>query len=373
MTQTNTLPAVQRILHIVGRMDRAGAETMLMNLYREVDKTRIQFDFAYFTDDSCDYDDEIQGLGGRIVHIRGSNLVTRFLWLWLIIRRGEWKIVHAHTLFSSGMYLLAAKFAGSPRRVVHAHSTSDAKGRSMVGRLYHSIMRNLLSWVPTDFVACGKAAAEFLFPGRQDVTILSNAIDINRFLTASKVSCNQASEPPESSLVILQIGRFMPVKNHDFSLKIAAALKSARVDFQMLFVGTGPQRSRIASSVNQYGLDEHIQMLGVRDDIPELMASADVILMPSLYEGFPVVLVEAQAAGLIAVISQSISSEVDLGLGLVRFVDLDASPESWAEVILAAKRESLVSMNERLRALEDHGFSARDAANRLSVIYSVRQ
>ena len=358
-----------RTLHIIGRMDRAGAETMIMNLYREIDRTQTQFDFVYFANDRCDYDDEIEAMGGRIVRINSSSSIGRFFALLNILRKGDWRIVHAHTLFSSGLHLLAAKLAKVPMRVAHSHSTSDANTSSTVGRAYQKCMRWLMSWVPTDYVACGKAAAEYLFPGRTDVQLIPNAIDINLFANAQGQNIKAELNLTDSTLVILQVGRFMPVKNHIFSVEIATALRKADMDFQMLFVGTGPEQEAIENAVHKDNLQENVQLLGLRADIPELMAAADVMLMPSLHEGFPVVLVESQAAGLPAVIANTISLEVDLNIGLVRFVGLDESPKEWAARLQTAALKPKVPLERRLETLENNNFSARSGAERLMMVY----
>ena len=289
---------IRRVLHIVGRMDRAGAETMVMNLYRAIDRSRFQFDFVYFTDESCDYDAEIEALGGRIHRITAGNIVSRFFALRALLQRGPWTIVHAHTLFSSGLHLASARLAGVPRRVVHAHSTQDAIEGSRARQLYLRMMRALLAWAPNAYVACGVTAAGYLFPGRSDVTVIPNAIDIDRFAAASGAQVRSDLRLPADCLTILQVGRYMPVKNHAFSVRMAIALKEAGVDFRMLFVGAGPGQAAIETLVQTHGLQEQVLLLGLRADIPELMAAADVMLLPSLHEGFPVVLVESQAAGL---------------------------------------------------------------------------
>ena len=360
----------QRILHIVGRMDRAGAETMVMNLYREIDRSRFQFDFVYFTREPCDYDDEILALGGTIHRIPAGNAVARFFALRRLLRGGAWSIVHAHTLFSSGLHLTAAKLAGIPHRIAHAHNTQDANSTSRAGRLYQRMMRALLAWAPTAYVACGVAAAGYLFPGRGDVTVIPNAIDIDCFADASGVGVRSELGLADGCLTILQVGRYMPVKNHAFSVQVAVALREAGVDFRMLFVGTGPEQAAIEAGVREHGLQEQVILLGLRADIPELMAAADVMLMPSLYEGFPVVLVESQAAGLPAVVSSAISAEVDLGLDLVHAVALDAPMDRWVQAVSGAARASVTDPEARRAALSERGFSSASGARLLEQVYS---
>lgn len=359
----------KRVLHIVGRMNRAGAETMIMNLYREIDKTKIQFDFVCFTNELCDYDDEIEALGGHIIRITSPSQIGRFFSLMKILKKGTWSIVHAHTLFSSGLHLLAAKFAGVHMRVAHSHNTSDVNSNSVLGRLYQKSMRWLMSWLPTNYVACGKAASEYLFPGRNDVQLIPNAIDIFRFSNAQGRTVKEELSLNSKTLVILQVGRFLPVKNHIYSIKIASALKKQALDFKMLFVGAGPEESILIDAIAKENLKDHVFLMGLRSDIPELMAAADIMLMPSLHEGFPVVLVEAQAASLPAVIASTISPEVDLGLGLVDFVGLEEGVDVWGEKIKAAAEKDILPSELNCNILEKKGFSAQAGVKRLLEVY----
>lgn len=360
----------KRILHVIGRMDRAGAETMVMNLYREIDRGRFQFDFVYFTVDRCDYDDEIEALGGHIHRIAATNPIARFRALFRLLRDGAWSTVHSHTLFSSGLHLAAARLAGVPHRVAHSHNTQDANSGSVAGRLYQRVARQMIAWAATRFVACGVAAAEYLFPGRTDVVVIPNAVDIERFSRASGASVREELGIREGQMVIVQVGRFMPVKNHERSIRIAGALRDAGVEFLLLLVGSGPEMCRIKLLVHEHGLEQHVRLLGLRADIPELMAAADVMLMPSFHEGFPVVLVEAQAAGLPSVVSSAVSEEVELGMGMVRFVELGASDRVWADALRTAASSRLPDAQARAQVLEEKGFSAAAGAKRLEQVYS---
>jgi len=350
-------------------MNRAGAETMIMNLYREMDRSHYQFDFVYFEEKPCDYDDEIKQLGGRVFRLPAQNLFGRFLKLFMLLSKGEWRIVHSHTLFSSGLHLLAAKLARVPQRIAHAHNANDTIPKSIAGWIYKRVMANLLAWCPTDLIACGKAASNHLFPGRSNVTILPNAIDIDAFVGARARGTMSPIAAHSAALTILQVGRLIEVKNHSLSIRIAQQLKRQGVDFRMFFVGHGPQRDTIDALIHDNDLQDQIIQLGICENIAELMAFADVMLLPSLYEGFPVVLVESQAAGLSSVISSTISDEVDLGLGLVHFMDLSAPTEAWASQILAAAKYKIIEPGRRRDTLEARGFSARRGAIVLSEVY----
>lgn len=362
---------VRRILHVVGRMDRAGAESMLMNFYRSVDRDRFQFDFLYYTHDRCDFDEEIERLGGRIVRLPGKNIFSRFVQTWLILRKGPWDIVHSHMLLGSGLNLLVAMLAGVPRRICHAHSTQDSSNGGFVRSLYEVIMLWLIRWVATDRLACGFAAADYLYKGRHQIQIFPNVIDLDCFVRAPDNSSNKLkSDLQGEHLNVLQVGRLEGVKNQEHSLAVADELRRAGQSFRMLFVGVGSDEGRIRTKVNELGLNGYIELLGKREDIPEIMASADVLIMPSKYEGFPLVLIEAQAAGLPALVSDSVSSEVDLGLGLVQFLCLAEPARAWASRVIALSRSKVPDVSHRRAVMERLGFSAQGGAAKLMSLYA---
>ena len=314
-----------RVLHIVGKMDRAGAETMLMNLYRHIDRTQVQFDFVTFTTDQGDYDEEILALGGKIFPIIASNSIERMFKLTSFLKQhSEYQIVHAHMLLNNAFHLLAAKKAGIPHRISHSHNTSNGKS-GIIAKLYEKFAIYLNEILSTKKIACGKEAAEYLFNTSKNVWLLNNAIDLKLYNEISLSNKNywKTIKSDIQNLKIIQVGRLNEVKNHTFSLEIAKRLKEQDIEFTFFIVGQGPLEDLIRRKVQDYDLDKNVFLLGVREDVPNLMAGADLMLMPSLHEGFPVVLVEAQAIGLKSLISTNISTEVELGVGLVEFLDLN--------------------------------------------------
>ena len=362
-----------RILHIVGKMDRAGAETILMNLYRQIDRDKIQFDFITFSSDKGDYDDEIISLGGKIIPIIGNNPVSRMIKLTrFLITHPEYQIMHAHMLLSNAFHLLAAKRAGVKYRISHSHNTSNGK-TGLVNKTYEKwsllINRNL----STHKIACGNLAANYLFGSTKDVLILPNAVDVDEMIKTSEVSRNYIEEKfshtnKNLGLKVVQVGRLSKVKNHDFTLEIAKELKKRQVTFTILIIGQGPLEDRLKSKVIEDGLENYVLFLGVRSDVTELMSSADYMIMPSLHEGFPVVLVEAQTVGLTSIISDKISPEVDLGLDLVEFLPL-TNIKSWADRLMLPK--TLDIDNKCLKSiLKTQGFDVKANASTLSSFYN---
>lgn len=358
-----------RVLQIVGAMNRAGAESMLMNLYREIDRAEVQFDFVYFTNEACDFDNEITHLGGRIIRLQEPTAIGRFRELYRLLRSNQWQVVHSHTLLSSGIHLLAAKLARIPRRIAHSHSAGDLRPNTFLRRVYRSASLALLSWIPTDRLACGEKAAEFLFRNKNDVTIFPNAINIARFQSADRELVGSKKRGVGSELRIVQIGRFLDVKNHAFSLRVCEELARIGIDFQMSFVGDGPLKPSIDEEIRFRALSRQVRSIGAQKNIPEIMADADVLLMPSIHEGFPVVLVESQASGLPAVVSASVSREVDLGIDLVDFADLSEPPAVWAQMLVDARNRNVPDRESRFEVLKKLGFSASDNAAALANLY----
>lgn len=360
--------SAQRILHIVGKMDRAGAETMLMNLYRHIDRQQIQFDFITFTNEVGDYDEEIITLGGKIIPILASNPIERMLKLKQFLQQHpEYKIVHAHMLLSNAFHLLAAKTAGIKHRISHSHNTSNGHS-TVIKKVYERWAKTTNRKLATYRIACGELAAKYLFGTTNNVLLLPNAVDINEMGEVAKRSANYINEKySDEGLKIIQIGRLSSVKNHQFSIKVAEHLKKRKVDFTLYVVGQGPLQEQLKQQVANLELVENVKFLGVRTDITELMASADYMVMPSLHEGFPVVLVESQAVGLTALVSDQVSAEVDLGLGLVDFLAID-STEDWVERLLQAK-SAKPPESEIANRLRTQGFDVSLNAQKLSELY----
>lgn len=359
---------IQRVLHVVGKMDRAGAETMLMNLYRHIDRTQIQFDFITFTDELGDYDAEIIALGGKIIPIIGSNPIERMIKLRQFLKQNsEYKIVHAHMLLSNAFHLLAAKHAGVTHRISHAHSTSNGES-STVKKIYEKWALITNRRVATYKIACGKLAAQYLFGSAKKVWLLPNAVDIDQMLLVARDSQDYISQEfNDEGLKIIQVGRLGKVKNHQFSLKVAQQLKKRNVRFTLYIIGQGPLDDELKQQVTDLLLSDNVKFLGVRTDVTELMASADYMVMPSLHEGFPVVLVESQTVGLTAIVSDQVSTEVDLSLGLVDFLPIE-SANDWADYILECNR-SVPTEKKIVDALKSRGFDAATNAQKLTHIY----
>ncbi|OBQ54104.1 glycosyltransferase family 1 protein [Tamlana sp. s12] len=364
---------MKRILHIVGGMDRAGAETMLMNLYRKLDKSKYQFDFVYFKDSKCDYDDEIISLGGRIFRINTSNPISRTIKLSkLITKEKPFHAVHCHMLFSNGFHVLAAYFSKINMRISHSHNTSDVNSKTLYGKFYQNISRNLMRKFSTHFVACGEAAGNFLFPKNHNIEHLLNAIDIEKFSNNRIINRQFLKEElhlNDDTIVLTQIGRISPVKNHSFTINFIEYLTKKGYDFVIAIVGAGPLENELMELVKEKKLNNYVKFLGIRSDIPNILAGTDAMIMPSFHEGFPVVLVETQATGVPSLISTNISPEVDMGLNLVSFAGLDDDFSTWETKLVELLKQKKVNSDKRLEILTNKGFNINQSVKKLERIY----
>ncbi|QIC74739.1 glycosyltransferase family 1 protein [Acinetobacter indicus] len=357
-----------RVLHIIGKMDRAGAETMLMNLYRNINRSRVQFDFITFTNDKGDYDDEILALGGKIIPIIASNSLGRMTKLYQFLKsHPEYQTIHSHVLLNNAFHLAAASLADVNIRISHSHNTSNG-GSNALTRTYEILAKLVINKLATHKIACGYEAGQYLYNDDKNVLVLPNAVDvrqIHRIVEVSRKSPNELFD--KDKLNIIHVARFMPVKNHRFVLDIAEALIEEQAKFVIYLVGDGPLRAHIEQQIQARNLSEYIKVLGLRANVVELMANADVMILPSLHEGFPVVLVESQAVGLPTLVADTVAEEVDLGLDLVNFIPLD-NARDWALKLLSRDKK-IVSNEKILEKLSNLGFDVSQNARLLEKIY----
>lgn len=337
-----------RILQVVGAMEQGGLETWLMRVLREIDRDRFQIDFLVSTSKPCPYDDEIRQFGSQVIPcldphrpwVYGSHFKR------ILRQHGPYDIVHSHLHHYSGYILWLAKQAGVPIRIAHSHldaSYEEAKS-SVLRRLYLNLMRGWIARCATTGLGCSREAAVDLFGAdwQSDPRwqILYCGIDLSPFQRWGDGAAVRAELGiPTDAFVIGHVGRFAEQKNHRFLVEIAAEVLARQPNTYLLLVGKGTLRSAIEQQVAQLGFANRVIFAENRSDVPRLLQGAmDVFLMPSLYEGLPVAGIEAQAAKLPLILSDSISREVEIVKPLVRFVSLSQPASVWADAVLEAHR-----------------------------------
>lgn len=368
-----------RILHVFGGLDCGGAETLIMNIYRQLDRHRVQFDFALDAERQGHYEAEIEQLGGRIFHLphpeRAGVRAYAGALLNVLHEHGAFAAVHSHVQHFGGFVMRVARQGQIPVRLAHSHSTHDARPNSWRRGLYRWTMRRMLRRHATHMLGCSRPACEALF-GRacwrdSRVSVMPNAINLDRFAECyhDRRTLRKQLGVPTHEPLLLHVGRFTSEKNHRLLIQVFAALTHKMPGAHLALVGDGPLRPEIAALIRHRNLDQSVHLLGIRDDVPELMGAADVFLFPSLYEGLGIAVVEAQAAGLPCVVADTVPAEADVNLGAVRLVALSSAVDRWVEQILAALQMRRPSWSERQQALQAAGYEIPVVAERLERLY----
>ena len=352
-----------RILHIVTYMGRGGLETMLMNYYRSLDRSRVQFDFLTHRDFRADYDDEIEALGGRIYRLPNLNPFSRS-YLGALDRffgeHPEYRIVHSHLDCMSAIPLKAAKKHGVPVRIAHSHNSNQTKDAKYLLKL---IYKQMIAHNATELFACSDEAGRWMFAGA-DFRVLNNAIDAERYGYDANIRAEVRKELgiPADAFTAGHVGRFMPQKNHGFLLRIFAELPD---NAMLLLVGDGELRAENEHLAEELGIRDRVIFAGLRRDVERMLQAMDVFVFPSLYEGLPLSVIEAQAAGLPCLISDKVPIECKK-TDLVTQIPLDASPAEWAEAVVSAAK---TPRTNTLAQIREAGFDIRANAEWLQNYY----
>jgi glycosyltransferase EpsF len=371
---------IDKVLHIVSTMDRGGAETLLMNVYRNLDRSKLQFDFIVHRDDQGDYDNEIRKLGGEIYNVRSLGIAGPISYvkkLREIMSSNSYIAVHSHTDYQSGFPALAAKIAGIPHRICHSHSNNWPMNDSFKQKLLLKGLQSIIKISATQYCSCSQEAGAFLFGqkavDKNQVTILKNGIDLGQYLdaTITKTSVIRELGLDQDAKIIGHVGKFSKSKNQIFILKILKDLIKKDKRYVALLVGDGPLKEKIEHEAETMGLSKHVRFLGVRADIPRLMKAFDVFLFPSIYEGFGIVTVEAQISGTPCIMSDSVPISTDMGLDLVRYLSLEEKPEKWGVEVEKAINIQKPEKDALVKALSEKGFSIQQNIEEWMKLYRV--
>lgn len=330
-----------RILNLFTILNRGGAETMVMNYYRHIDRTKVQFDFMVHRQERGAYDDEIEAMGGKIYRMipiypqnfyKYKEMLREFF-----SKYKDYKIIHSH-MSELGYYaFVEAKKQGVPIRICHAHSApNNVDMKTMVREYFKYRMRPYM----TQMFMCGLKSAIWLFgEDKRDRFIMqNNAIDANKF----SYNINQLQQirkelNVENKFIIGHVGRFEKAKNHTFLIDIFYEVYRKNPNSVLVLIGGGTLENKIKAKVSKLGLDEAVQFLGVRDDIHRITQAFDVFIFPSLYEGLGIVLIEAQAAGIHCITSDKVVPIEAKVTDLLEYVSLRKDANVWADKALQYK------------------------------------
>ena len=369
----------KRVLHVVGRMNRGGIETWLMHVLRSLDPGRLRIDFLVQTDEAADYDLEIAAYGARLLRCGVSwrspaygPAVTS-----LLHRFGPFDAVHSHVHHFSGFLLRIAHRVGVPLRIAHSHSDTSRQdvAASWPRRRYLGLAKAWIRRHATHWLAASQAAGSALFgaPWGADrrSQVLHCGINLQSFRRRqTRELARERLRIAGDELVIGHVGRFDAPKNHPFLIEIAAEAARRMPRVRLLLVGDGPGRPEIERQADALGLGLRTIFLGSRADVPDLLPAMDVFVFPSLWEGLPLTVVEAQAAGLPCLISDVISPETIVVPDLVQRIQTAAGPSAWAEKLIAAVHEGGDQV-AALDRLEKTDFNIERCLETLYALYGV--
>ena len=330
-----------KVLQVMGSMNLGGAETYIMNIFRNIDRTKTQFDFAVYGDEKQYFEDEITRLGGSVIRlpdISMKNTVKVYSAFRKIIKNGNYDVVHAHTNYNEAIPLLAAKKENVPVRVAHSHNTRNKNKLSAIEKMYMAAARKIIVKTATKLMGCSKQAMIDFYGSQQKSRFVfaPDAIDISLFMKSKNENhlvLKNEFHISHNYKVIGHVGNFGDQKNHEYLINVFTEMLKLTPKLALVLIGTGSEKKiqEIKELVHKNKIDRNVYFLGRRSDIPQLMHCMDLFIFPSLYEGFGIVLLEAQAAGLRSLVSENIQPEVDVGMGMIEFLELRCGAEVWAK------------------------------------------
>ena len=357
-----------RILQSVSNMDRGGIETMLMNFYRHTDHDLVQFDFLQNKPDPGDYDEEIRALGGRLFTTPGFKNPRAYVAYMtkLFEEHPEYQIIHTHNGSLMLYALVSAKKNGIPVRIAHAHATAVPVG---LKNEIKKLMRPMIKYVATDYWGCSDAAGKFYF-GQQRWNnaheLIRNAIEVDTFAFSESARAKLREQYAlGDKYVIGHVGRLAPQKNQKKLLEVFAEVRRRNENTHLVIIGTGELEESLKQQAAALGIAEHVTFTGMQTNVNEWYSAFDAFVMTSLYEGLPVVAVEAQAADLPCVLTDTITPEVQV-TDNVRFLGLYDEASKWAETVLALQPTQRVSRAAELRT---SGYDIAAEAKRMQELY----
>lgn len=367
----------RRVLHFVGYMRRAGIETFLMNVYKNIDKENVQFDFLCAERKIGDYDEEIKKLGGHIYYLNSSlskvsgplkylDTIERYRKTLVELNaKKRFTCVHIHSYhaFDVTLMVLGCKMAGIQNIIVHSHNAFAPHPK------LNKVFAKYLNHSNIIRLACGKDAGKWLYGPNGKFTVVYNGIDLKkfRFDVTKRTKAREELGIKENEPVILNVARFEKQKNHSFLVHVFNEYYKENSDAILVLAGNGVLEEKTKNFVDKLPCHDNVKFLGVRSDIDELMSGADLFIMTSLFEGFPVTAVEAETSGLPCLYSDTITKEVQFTKH-VEFESLQSSAKKWAQHINKLLGHTY-SRVEDFELAENQGFDIRAVAKKLENLY----
>ena len=355
-----------RVAQMLARMNYGGIEMVVMNYYRHIDRTKIQFDFIVFEGSELPQRKEIEELGGRVFEV--PSLKHPFAYsnaIFKLFEKNKYDIVHANMNTLSVFPLRMAKKAGVTVRICHNHSTAGPGETKK--NILKNILRHFSKIYPTELFACSEYAGRWLYGDKASFRVIKNAIDIDRFRYNEKTRTEVRNKLGIGDRLVLgHVGRFEPPKNHDFLLDIFHSVHQINPKTVLLLIGEGELEDKMKKKADELGLEDAVFFLGTMSDCAPYYQAMDAFVLPSLYEGLGMVAIEAQAAGLSCFLSDRVPEETSL-IEDVYTISLEQRPEEWAELILEKTAEN--RHEDTQLKIREAGYDIETESEKLTDIY----
>jgi glycosyltransferase EpsF len=363
----------KRILHIMPGYG-GGIGSYIINIIRSSKPELIINDVASFTTYPDFYKNDVESKGGKtftLSRIKIKSILSSILELKDILKKQKYDIVYIHDTDWGALYFSTiARFYGIRRIIIHAHQTNHSDNKGVLQKIKFSLYKYLTVACATQLASCSKMASEFRFGAyyvkKHKVMHIPNSINVTAY--EKEISKNEADILKESigvrtnELLLGNVGYFRIQKNHPFLISIASALEMRKIPFKLCLIGVGEEQSKIIKLVDKLELKNHVIFLGQRNDVANLFKIMDVSILPSFFEGLPTVAVECQAAGTPILMADTITKEVDMGLGLTQYLSLNTNIDVWCDTILEMSRIPHVPASERISCIQQRYFTSSSAA-----------
>ena len=352
----------------------SGMTGIIVNYHRFLDRECVQFDYLYFDDGSETYEAEIRSLGGRVFQMpRPTNPVQfhRAMRAFFSGHASEFAAVQCHPIWTTAAIAPYAARFGVRHLIAHSHSTGFSEHRLASGRNY--LLARVASRRATDWIACSEEAKR-LFPGVQPekIRVFTNGVDCERFRfdRAERARVRDAVGVSERTLVLGNIGRLVPTKRQGFLLEVMAEVLRRQPDAHLLLIGSGPLEQALRKECEAKNIAEHVSFLGLRPDVERFCSAMDCFVFPSDFEGFGLVLAEAQASGLPCVAKEGLPKAVT-DSPLVHLMSADAVPREWADMVIALCAHKQDRNKLPCPTMTERGLDIRELAQQLTDYYEM--
>lgn len=367
-------PRRRKILHVIGGMNRGGVETWLMHMLRNMDRDQFETHFLVHSNPESAYDKEIAALGGRIHYGGTPRNVLRYAadFSRLVLRDGPFDVIHSHVYWYSGFVMRLAFRAGIPIRIAHSHTATSDSAWKVSRQLYQKLMRRWILRYSTHRIGISQSAGEALFgcSAEKPFTLLYYGMDFSRFADALPVEeAKRRLGIAPGRKVIGHVGRFVPLKNHSFTVNVFAQTLARGADAHLLLVGDGPLLPTLKFEVESRSLSSRCTFTGSQADVVPFLSAMDVFVLPSQWEGLGLVALESQAAGVPVIASTTVPNEVDVIPELIEHIPLEAGRDAWTAAVSRRISSSRQSNGDEPLVMAGSRFGLSRCLNSLSEIY----